>query len=154
VIGTLALTGFPGTAGYFSKDAIIEAAYSGKNAMAIYGFILTVVAAALTAFYSWRLIFKTFHGEPHDPHHYEAARESPLVMLVPLFVLAAGSIAAGYPFLQLFAGHETAEFFRESLKMAPTVLENMHATPVLVAVLPTVMMLIGFVVAYQFYIRR
>src|SRR5207244_5850687 len=97
VIGTLALTGFPLTAGYFSKDAIIEAAYAGKNAMALYGFILTVIAAGLTAFYSWRLIFKTFHGEPHDHHHYEAAHESPLVMLVPLGFLAAGSPLAGYP---------------------------------------------------------
>ena len=113
VIGTLALTGFPFTAGYFSKDAIIEAAYAGKNPMAMYAFLLTVIAAGLTAFYSWRLIFKTFHGEPHDRHHYEAAHESPLAMLVPLGFLAAGSILAGYPFYQYFAGHEVAEFFRE-----------------------------------------
>ena len=66
MIGTLALTGFPLTAGYFSKDAIIEAAAVGTNPMASYGFIMTVAAAALTSFYSWRLIFKTFHGEPHD----------------------------------------------------------------------------------------
>src|SRR5712691_7363348 len=154
VIGTLALTGFPLTAGYFSKDAIIEAAYAGKNAMALYGFILTVIAAGLTAFYSWRLIFKTFHGEPHDHHHYEAAHESPLVMLVPLGFLAAGSLLAGYPFYHLFAGHEVGEFFRESLKLAPTILDDMHQTPLLVAQLPTVMMLIGFAVAYRFYIQR
>src|SRR5262245_20240262 len=63
VVGTLALTGFPLTAGYFSKDAIIEAAYAGKNPFAIYAFAMTVIAAGLTAFYSWRLIFKTFHGD-------------------------------------------------------------------------------------------
>src|SRR5262245_40760166 len=63
VVGTLALTGFPLTAGYFSKDAIIEAAAVGTSPMAAYGFIMTVAAAALTSFYSWRLIFKTFHGE-------------------------------------------------------------------------------------------
>jgi NADH-quinone oxidoreductase subunit L len=154
VIGTLALTGFPFTAGYFSKDAIIEAAYAGKNAFAAYGFLLTVIAAALTAFYSWRLIFKTFHGQPHDRDHYEAAHESPLVMLVPLGVLAAGSILAGYPFYAYFAGHEAAEFFRESIKMVPGNLDDMHHTPVLVAQLPTLMMLAGFAVAYQFYIRR
>src|SRR5215204_132609 len=154
VIGTLALTGFPFTAGYFSKDAIIEAAYAGKNAFAAYGFLLTVIAAALTAFYSWRLVFKTFHGQPHDRDHYEAAHESPLVMLVPLGVLAAGSILAGYPFYAFFAGHETAEFFRESVKMAPGILDDMLHTPVLVAQLPTLMMLAGFAVAYQFYIRR
>src|SRR5712672_2621101 len=76
VIGTLALTGFPLTAGYFSKDAIIEAAYVGHNPLAFYGFLCTAGAAALTSFYSWRLIFKTFHGRPHDPDHYEHAHES------------------------------------------------------------------------------
>ncbi len=119
VIGTLALTGFPLTAGYFSKDAIIESAYVAHNPFALYAFILTVVAAGLTSFYSWRLIFKTFHGEPHDHHHYEAARESPFVMLIPLFVLAAGSILAGFPFKEVFAGHGAEEFFRESIKMKP-----------------------------------
>src|SRR2546421_2557552 len=152
IIGTLALTGFPLTAGYFSKDAIIEAAYAGADALAAYAFAATVVAAALTAFYSWRLIFKTFHGEPHDHHHYEAAHESPLVILVPLGFLAAGSLLADYPFYHLFAGHEVGEFFRESLKLAPTILDDMHQTPLLVAQLPTVMMLIGFAVAYRFYI--
>src|SRR6267154_4928458 len=83
VIGTLALTGFPLTAGFFSKDAIIEAAYVSRNPMALYAFGTTAIAAALTAFYSWRLIFMTFHGAPHDQHHYEAARESPLVMVLP-----------------------------------------------------------------------
>jgi len=90
VIGTLALTGFPLTAGYFSKDAIIEAAISGHNPFAIYGFAMTVIAAAMTAFYSWRLIYKTFHGAPHDQQHYEAAHESPIWMLIPIGVLAAG----------------------------------------------------------------
>src|SRR5262252_905996 len=98
VIGTAALTGVPWTAGYYSKDAIIEAAYAGKHWMAQYGFVLTVLAAALTAFYSWRLIFTVFHGVPHDREHYDAAHESPLVMLVPLGVLAAGSVLAGLPF--------------------------------------------------------
>ena len=72
LIGTLALTGFPLTAGYFSKDAIIEAAYAGKNPFAVYGFVMTVVAAGLTAFYSWRLMFMTFHGAPHDSEHHHA----------------------------------------------------------------------------------
>src|SRR5919106_5325543 len=128
VIGTLALTGFPFTAGYFSKDAIIEAAFSGKNPFAIYAFLMTVVAAGLTAFYSWRLIYKTFHGTPHDRNHYEAARESPLVVLIPLGVLALGSIAAGFPFKEYFAGHHTAEFFGESLKQGD-IIEAMHHAP-------------------------
>jgi len=156
VIGTLALTGFPLTAGYFSKDAIIEAAYVGKNPMAFYAFISTVVAAALTAFYSWRLIFVTFHGSPHDPHHHEAARESPWVMLVPLGFLAAGSIFAGFPFVEIFSGHAVGEFFRDSLKFGEGnhVLEDMHHVPYLIAMLPTLMMALGFAVAWRFYIQK
>jgi NADH-quinone oxidoreductase subunit L len=156
VIGTLALTGFPLTAGYFSKDAIIEAAYVSTNPMALYAFGMTVIAAALTAFYSWRLIFMTFHGSPHDRHHYEEARESPTVMLIPLGFLAAGAIFAGYPFKELFVGPGVAEFFRDSLKFGPTnhILEDMHHIPYLASIAPTVMMAIGFVIAWEFYIRR
>ena len=156
VIGTLALTGFPLTAGYFSKDAIIEAAYVSTNPMALYAFGMTVIAAALTAFYSWRLIFLTFHGAPHDHHHYEEARESPTVMLIPLGFLAIGSIFAGYPFKDLFVGHGVAEFFRNSLKFGPNnhILEDMHHIPYLASIAPTVMMAIGFVIAWEFYIRR
>ncbi|HEY4861641.1 MAG TPA: NADH-quinone oxidoreductase subunit L [Xanthobacteraceae bacterium] len=156
VVGTLALTGFPLTAGYFSKDAIIEAAYAAHNPMALYAFWATVIAAALTAFYSWRLILLTFHGSPHDYHHYEQARESPLVMIIPLGVLAVGSIFAGFPFQDLFVGHGVTEFFRDSLKLAQEngILENMHHAPYLVTVLPTVMMAVGFVIAWEFYMRR
>jgi NADH-quinone oxidoreductase subunit L len=156
VIGTLALTGFPLTAGYFSKDAIIEAAYVSTNPMALYAFGMTVIAAALTAFYSWRLIFLTFHGSPHDRHHYDEARESPMVMLIPLGFLAVGSIFAGYPFKELFIGHGVAEFFRDSLKFGPNnhILEDMHHIPYLASIAPTVMMAIGFVIAWEFYIRR
>jgi NADH-quinone oxidoreductase subunit L len=154
VIGTLALTGFPLTAGYFSKDAIIESAFASHNPVALYGFLTTVVAAGLTSFYSWRLIFKTFHGEPHDQEHYEAAHEAPLWMLIPIGILAAGSILAGFPFKELFAGHGVEEFFRESLKMNPHIIDDMHHIPESVAFLPTVMMALGFVVSWLFYIRR
>ena len=156
LIGTLALTGFPLTAGYFSKDAIIEAAAVGTNPMASYGFIMTVLAAGLTSFYSWRLIFKTFHGEPHDHHHYEAAHESPKVMLIPLAALAFGSIAAGWPVVSIFKGAGVEDFFRESLKFGSDnhVLENMEHLPLLTSLAPTLMMIGGFLVAYQFYIRR
>src|SRR5712675_892750 len=154
VIGTLALTGFPLTAGYFSKDAIIESAYASHNPLAMYGFVMTVIAAGLTSFYSWRLIFKTFHGEPHDQAHYEAAHESPLWMLIPIGVLAAGSILAGFPFKELFAGHGVEEFFRESVKMHPHIIEDMHQIPEAIAYLPTVMMVIGAYISYVFYIQR
>ena len=156
LVGTLALTGFPFTAGYYSKDAIIEAAFAGTNPMALYGFVATVTAALLTSFYSWRLVFKTFHGRPHDHHHYEAAHESPLVMLVPLAALAAGSFAAGYPFKEYFVGHDVGEFFRSSLGFGPDnkILDAMHHVPMAVVYAPAVMMTIGFIVAWVFYIRR
>jgi NADH-quinone oxidoreductase subunit L len=154
VIGTLALTGFPLTAGYFSKDAIIESAYASHNPFAFYGFLMTVIAAGLTSFYSWRLIFKTFHGEPHDQEHYEAAHESPLWMLIPIGILAAGSILAGFPFKELFAGHGVEEFFRESLKMHPHIIEDAEGIPETIKLLPTLMMAGGFVVSWLFYIRR
>jgi NADH-quinone oxidoreductase subunit L len=156
LIGTLALTGFPLTAGYFSKDAIIEADDAVSGFAANYGFIMTVAAAALTSFYSWRLIFKTFHGEPHDHHHYETARESAKVMLVPLAVLAFGSIAAGWPALSLFTGQGAEEFFRDSLQLASSggVLEEMEHLPLIIGLLPTLMMIGGFLVAWQFYMRR
>ncbi len=156
LIGTLALTGFPFTAGFFSKDAIIEADDVIGGTVASYGFIMTVGAAALTAFYSWRLIFKTFHGAPHDQHHYEAAHESPLTMLVPLGILAFGSIAAGWPFIHIFEGHGALEFFRNSLAIGPgnPVLEEMEHLPLGTKLAPTVMMIGGFLVAWQFYIRR
>jgi NADH-quinone oxidoreductase subunit L len=154
VIGTLALTGFPLTAGYFSKDKIIEAAFASHNPFAFYGFLMTVVAAGLTSFYSWRLIFKTFHGEPHDQEHYEAAHEAPMWMLVPIGILAAGSILAGFPFKEVFAGAGVEEFFRESLKMNPHIIEEMEHIPESIAFLPTAMMALGFVVSWLFYIRR
>jgi NADH-quinone oxidoreductase subunit L len=154
LIGTLALTGFPLTAGYFSKDAIIESSFVAHNPFALYGFLCTVFAAGLTSFYSWRLVFKTFHGQPHDRHHYEAAHESPFVMLIPLAVLAIGSFLAGLPFKELFAGHGIGEFFRESIKMDTHLIEEMHHIPFWIAVLPTVMMVIGFLVSWLFYIRK
>ena len=153
-IGTLALTGFPLFAGYFSKDAIIESAYAAHNPFSTYAFMLTIAAAGLTSFYSWRLIFKTFFGEPHDREHYEAAHESPLWMLVPIGVLAAGSILSGFPFKEVFAGPGVGEFFGDSIKMNPHIIENMEHMPHLLAMLPTVMMALGFAISYIFYISR
>ncbi len=148
IIGTLALTGFPLTAGFFSKECDHRGGLRRKNPMALYAFICTVAAALLTSFYSWRLIFKTFHGEPHDRMHWRDAHESPMVMLIPLGFLAAGSVLAGLPFKDIFAGHGVEGFFRESLTFAKSnhVLEDMHHVPLQIGVLPTVMMAIGFVI--------
>jgi len=156
VIGTLALTGFPFTAGYFSKDAVIEAAFVGGNAFATYGWGLTVLAALLTSFYSWRLIFMTFHGKPRasaDVMHH--IHESPMVMLVPLFVLAAGALFAGILFEGAFIGEGYEEFWLASLFTGAgnEILHDIHDVPFAIAFLPAVMMAIGFAIAWLFYIR-
>jgi NADH-quinone oxidoreductase subunit L len=155
VIGTLALTGFPLTAGYFSKDAIIEAAFHGAGSMAAYGFGLTVIAALLTSFYSWRLIFLTFHGTPRASREVmEHVHESPPVMLVPLYVLAAGALLAGLVFAPSFIGGSNAGFWHEALvagEHAP-ILEAMEHSPWWVTYMPTLMMAIGALVAIWFYL--
>jgi len=113
MIGTLAITGvgipllyigFPvGFAGFVSKDAIIESAYAAGGG---YAFWMLVVAALFTSFYSWRLIFLTFYGEPRgDKHTHEHAHESPKVMLAPLAILAVGAIFAGMVFYKPFFGN-------------------------------------------------
>ena len=112
IIGTVALTGLGipgtiiGTAGFFSKDAIIESAFVAQNAAAGFAFTLLVFAAMLTSFYSWRLIFMTFHGRPRaSADVMDHVHESPPVMLVPLYILAVGALFAGVIFYGSFLGH-------------------------------------------------
>ena len=155
LIGTLALTGFPLTAGYYSKDAIIESAFAAHSGVGMYAFALTVFAALLTSFYSWRLIFMTFHGKSRAPADVlNHAHESPLVMLVPLATLALGSIAAGFAFKGLFIGEGYAEFWRTALFTLPSnhILEEMHHVPGIVIASPFIMMACGLALAWLFYI--
>ncbi|BCH25604.1 NADH:ubiquinone oxidoreductase subunit L [Mesorhizobium sp. L-8-10] len=163
IIGTLALTGVGipatiiGTAGFFSKDAIIEGAFVGHNAVAGFAFALLVIAACFTSFYSWRLIFMTFHGQPRataDVMHH--VHESPPVMLVPLVLLAIGALFAGVVFHDYFIGEHYAEFWKASLFTLPDnhILHDFHEVPVWVKLAPFVAMLLGFGVAYHLYIRR
>ncbi len=124
LVGTLALTGFgiPGTsfgfAGFFSKDAIIEGAFLAGEAGRSFGyeaFLVGVIAALMTSFYSWRVIFMTFHGKPKgDAHTFDHAHESPLSMMVPLALLAVGAIFAGAMFKHDFVGSHSADFWRGS----------------------------------------
>jgi NADH-quinone oxidoreductase subunit L len=163
LIGTLALTGvgIPGVAGFagfHSKDAIIEAAFAA-NTTAHYAFWLLVISALMTSFYSWRLMFMTFHGKTRaEPDTFKHAHESPNVMLIPLYVLAVGAVLAGIVFYPHFIGHHYKEFWTTSIFEGPNnhILHDMHEavknTP-WIAWAPFVAMLIGFVTAYLFYIR-
>lgn len=107
VIGTLALTGFPLLAGFYSKDAIIESAYFSKSLFAGYAFVIGLTTAFITSVYSWRLIFKTFHGKYNNAMSFDKVHESGLVMIIPLVVLAIGAIFSGYVFHEIFIGENT-----------------------------------------------
>ena len=117
IIGTLALTGFPFLSGFYSKDAIIEFAYLKGNTTGYYAAGIGIITAFLTSIYSWRLIFKTFHGEYNNKEiKIEETHESPIVMLVPLFILSIGAVFAGFLFKGLFIGHGDNLFWAESIK--------------------------------------
>ena len=179
-IGTLALTGFGipftsfGFAGFVSKDAIIEATYMSQRPASAYAFLCIVLAAGFTSFYSWRLVFMTFFGERrsmadghghgdvlavadghgHDDHGDHTPHESPNVMLVPLYVLAAGAALAGILFRSHFIGAGFEGFWRDALYIGKDnhLLEDMEKAPWLVSLLPFLMMAGGFLVAYYMYI--
>ncbi|GLS28499.1 NADH-quinone oxidoreductase subunit L [Mesorhizobium albiziae] len=162
IIGTLALTGVGlpltiiGTAGFFSKDAIIEGAFIAHSPIAGFAFIMLTIAACFTSFYSWRLIFMTFHGKPRASHEVmHHVHESPPVMLVPLVILAAGALFAGVLFHGAFIGEGYEDFWKTALFTLPDnhILHDFHDVPVWVKLAPFVAMLAGFFVAYQFYIR-
>ena len=160
LIGTLALTGvgiphFYGLAGFHSKDAIIEAAYAAETP-GNYAFWLLVVAALMTSFYSWRLIFMTFFGQTRADHHtFDHAHESPNTMLVPLGLLALGAVFAGVLFTSYFIGHGEEEFWGKALHKAEHnhILHAMHEIPAWVGFMPFLAMLSGFAIAYVYYIR-
>jgi len=158
LIGTLSLTGvgiphLTGLAGFVSKDAIIEASYAAHTP-SNYAFWLLVIAAFMTAFYSWRLMFMTFHQPTRADHHtFDHAHESPWVMLVPLLVLAFGAVVAGFAFSSYFIGHDYGEFWRASLAEGPRnhIRHAMHEVPEWVLWAPFVAMVAGFGLAYLYY---
>jgi NADH-quinone oxidoreductase subunit L len=160
LIGTLALTGvgiphLAGFAGFHSKDAIIEASYAAHTP-GNYAFWLLVTAALMTSFYSWRLIFMTFHGAPRgDPETHEHAHESPNVMMVPLYLLAVGSVLAGVVFAGFFVGHHYKEFWGKALLEGPNnhIMHAMHEVPEWVYWAPFLSMLAGAGIAWLYYIR-
>jgi NADH-quinone oxidoreductase subunit L len=153
-IGNLALAGVPFFAGYYSKDMVLEAAFGAHSTVGMYAFICGLIAAFLTAFYSWRLLILTFHGQPRASAETMAhVHESPFVMVGPLLVLAVGAVFAGYLLYEPFVGHHWAEFWGASIFMRDNgaILEAAHHVPEWVKRAPVVMGAAGILVAYAVY---
>ena len=171
MIGTLAITGVGipavlfsmgdtpiGFAGFVSKDAIIESAFAGGEGVARYAFYMLVIAAAMTSFYSWRLIFMTFYGVERGDHHtHEHAHESPLTMLIPLAILAVGAVFAGMVWHGDFFGHHYQEWFGTAIyenHETNHVIHDAHGVNAWVQVSPFIAMVLGFLLAYVMYIWK
>ena len=115
-IGSLAIIGFPYLSGYYSKESILENAFYASNGIAYFAYLVGILTALLTAFYSWRLLFLTFHGENRSNNKtYDHVHESPLVMTAPLFILAIGSIFSGIFFADYFIGYYKKEFWDNAI---------------------------------------
>ncbi|WP_333591861.1 NADH-quinone oxidoreductase subunit L, partial [Brevundimonas sp.] len=183
-IGTIAITGLGipgigGLSGFYSKDSIIESAFaaaaSGHSPVGLFAFFVGIFAAGLTAYYSWRLVFMTFHNKPawkdahgddhahddhaHGDHHHHGElhpHESPWVMLVPLLILSVGAVAAGYVFAPYFIGHHEGQFWGQAIFNGPTnhVLHDSHGVPTWVKWSPLILTLIGTFVAYWIYVVK
>jgi NADH-quinone oxidoreductase subunit L len=154
IIGTLALTGFPFLSGFYSKDAIIEFAYLRGNTVGYYAAGVGILTALLTSIYSWRLIFKTFHGTYNNQKlKIEEMHESPKVMLIPLIVLAIGAIFAGYLFKDLFIGHGGENnFWGESIKFLNP-LSTDHP-PLWIILITPILVLLSIPIAYYLFVKN
>ena len=155
LIGTLALTGFPFMSGYFSKDGIIESAFVSHTSGHLYAFYLLIFSALLTSFYSWRLIFLTFHGKSKvSKDVLSKVHESPKVMMIPLMILSFCSIFSGYIFVDYFMSHDFEFLWKSAIYLSSDnhIIEEIHNVPLWVKYSPLVMMILGFVVSFLFYI--
>ena len=154
IIGTLALTGFPFLSGFYSKDAIIEFAYLKGNTVGYYAAGVGVFTAFLTAIYSWRLIFKTFHGEYNNKSiKIEETHESPLIMLIPLIILSIGAIFAGFIFKDLFISLvDQNNFWAQSiLFLEPLSTEH---PPTWFLLITPILVLISIPIAYYLFVKN
>ena len=154
-VGSLALAGIPFFAGYYSKDLILEAAWAASSNSGYFAFWLGCLAAFLTAFYSWRVLLLTFHGEFNSSKEVlDHVHESPIVMLIPLFVLALGAIFSGWYFYNDFVGYNWKEFWGNSIFISEKhkAFKLAHYVPLWVKYLPIFLAILGIICAYLFYI--
>ena len=154
IIGTLALTGFPFFSGFYSKEAIIEFAYLKGNTLGYYVVAIGIFTALLTAIYSWRLIFKTFHGTYENRElKIDSIHESPYVMLVPLIVLAIGSIFAGFFFKELFIGqYASNNFWSDSIKFLSPI--STDHPPLWIVYFTPVIVVLSIPIAYYLFVKN
>ena len=141
-------------AGFYSKDIILEAAYAAHSGIGQYAFWMGLLAAFLTAFYSWRLLILTFHGTPRaDTHTMAHVHESPAVMLVPIGVLAVGAVVAGFAGYNAFVGDDWHQFWDGSIFVLPehNVLEEAHHVPTWVVLSPLIAGVLGIALAVVMY---
>ena len=154
-IGSLALAGIPFFAGYYSKDLILEAAWAASSNSGYFAFWLGCLAAFLTAFYSWRVLLLTFHGNFNSSKEIlDHVHESPFVMLIPLFVLALGAIFSGWYFYNDFVGYNWKEFWGNSIFISEKhkAFKLAHYVPLWVKYLPIFLAILGIICAYLFYV--
>ena len=154
VIGTLALTGFPFLSGFYSKEAIIEFAYLRGNTVGYYAVGVGIFTALLTSIYSWRLIFKTFHGSYNNKKlKIEQMHESPTVMLLPLIILSLGAIFAGFLFKDLFIGHDGENhFWGESIKFLNP-LSTEHP-PLWIILTTPILVILSIPISYYLFVKN
>ena len=160
-IGSLALAGMGipglniGFAGFYSKDIIMEAAYGVHTGVGQYAFWLGLAAATMTAFYSWRLLFMAFHKAPDTDHHaVDHAHESPMVMLIPLFVLAFGALFSGMGLYYFFVGEGREAFWGTAIFTLHDGIEAAHHAPSWIPPLLIAVGIAGIGLAYGLYIRN
>ncbi len=154
-VGSLALAGIPFFAGYYSKDLILEAAWAASSNSGYFAFWLGCLAAFLTAFYSWRVLLLTFHGNFNSSKEVlDHVHESPFVMLIPLFVLALGAIFSGWYFYNDFVGYNWKEFWGNSIFISEKhkAFKLAHYVPLWVKYLPIFLAILGILCAYLFYV--
>ena len=154
IVGTLALSGFPFFSGFYSKEAIIEFAYLKGNTLGYYVVVIGIFTALLTAIYSWRLIFKTFHGTYENKElKIDSIHESPYVMLVPLIVLAIGSIFAGFFFKELFIGqYASNNFWSDSIKFLSPI--STDHPPLWIVYFTPVIVVLSIPIAYYLFVKN
>ena len=153
IIGTLALTGFPFFSGYYSKDAIIEFAYLSGTFTGYFAAAVGILTAFITAMYSWRLIFKTFHGKYNNQKISQSnIHDSDIIILIPLACLVLGSVFAGFLFKDFLIGYEFKNFWKNSILLLKYF--DHSNLPIWLIVITPLIVVLSIPVSYYLYIKN